>query len=66
MCNEVNETILQYVGITEREVIVRYAVESDSYGTVFIPGFMKIGSGIKVILMLLPQQFEKPQCPYYQ
>lgn len=37
------------------EVFVRYAVECVSYNMDFIPNFMKMGSGIEVILGLLPQ-----------
>lgn len=39
-----------------------YAVESVSYSIVFIPNFMKMGSGIQVILGLLPQEFKRLQC----
>jgi hypothetical protein len=35
-----------------------------SDGMIHIPRFMKIGSGIQVILRLLPQQFERLQCWY--
>jgi hypothetical protein len=42
-----------------------YTVEMASDGMIYIPSFMKIGSGIQVILMLLPQQHERLQCWYY-
>jgi hypothetical protein len=32
---------------------------------IYIPYFMKIGSGVQVILRLLLQEFERPQCWYY-
>jgi hypothetical protein len=44
---------------------VKYAVENALHGTVFILGLMMTGSGIKVTLRLLPQQFERLQCWYY-
>jgi hypothetical protein len=36
---------------------VRYDVESFSYGMVFMPSFIEIGSGIQVILRLLSKKF---------
>jgi hypothetical protein len=48
-----------------REVFMRYVVESTSYDMVFIPWFVTIGPGIRVILRLLPQLFERLQCWYY-
>jgi hypothetical protein len=47
-------------------VFVRKAVETASYGMIFIPSIMTIGSGIQVVLRLLPQQFEGIQCCYYR
>jgi hypothetical protein len=44
---------------------MNYTVEMASDGVMYIPSFIKIGSGIKVILRLLPQQFERLQCWYY-
>jgi hypothetical protein len=43
----------------------KYAVEMVSGVMMYIPSFMTIGSGIRVILRLLPQQFESMQCWYY-
>jgi hypothetical protein len=37
-------------------VIKRYTIEMASDGMTYIPSFMKTGSGILVILWLLPQQ----------
>jgi hypothetical protein len=45
--------------------IYEVAVEMASGGIMYIPSFMKIGLGVQVILKLLPQQFERPQCWYY-
>jgi hypothetical protein len=41
---------------------MKYAVEMASDGMIYIPSLMTIGSGIRVILRVLPQQFERPQC----
>jgi hypothetical protein len=38
---------------------MKYAFEMASGGIIYIPDFMMIGSGIHVILSLLPQQFER-------
>jgi hypothetical protein len=38
---------------------MRYTVERVSDGMIHIPIFMKIDSGIQVILKLLPWQFER-------
>jgi hypothetical protein len=38
---------------------MKLAVELASGGLMYMPGFMMIGSGIQVILWLLPQQFER-------
>jgi hypothetical protein len=35
---------------------MKYAVEMGSGGMIYIPSFMTIGSGIQVILRLLPRQ----------
>jgi hypothetical protein len=40
-------------------VIYKYTVDMVSDGMIYIPAFMKIGSGIQVILRLLPRQFER-------
>jgi hypothetical protein len=44
---------------------MKYIVEMASDGMIYIPSFMKIGSGIQVILRLLPQQSKRQQCWYY-
>jgi hypothetical protein len=44
---------------------MKYTVEMASGGMIYIPSFMKIGSGIQLILKVLPQQFERLQCWYY-
>jgi hypothetical protein len=44
---------------------MKYAVEKATDGTIYVPGFMKTGSGIQVILRLLLRQSERPQCWYY-
>jgi hypothetical protein len=36
-----------------------YAVEITSDGMTYIPSLITIGSGIRVILSVLPQQFER-------
>jgi hypothetical protein len=36
-----------------------YAIEVDLGDMIDLPSFMKIGSGIRVILWALPQQFER-------
>jgi hypothetical protein len=38
---------------------VSYRVESASYGMMYIPSFVKIGSAIQVILSLLPHNFSE-------
>jgi hypothetical protein len=51
------------VGTTaERDL---YAIQMVSGGMVYIPSFITIGSGIQVILRLLPQPFEGLECWYY-
>jgi hypothetical protein len=44
---------------------MKYTVEMASGGMIYIPSLMTIGSGIRVILRILPQQFERLQCWYY-
>jgi hypothetical protein len=44
---------------------MKYIVEMASDGTMYILSFVKIGSGIQVILMLLPRQSDRLQCWYY-
>jgi hypothetical protein len=44
---------------------IKYAVEMASDGKIYAPSFMTIGSGICVILRVLPQQAERLQCWYY-
>jgi hypothetical protein len=41
---------------------MKYSVEKASDGMMYVLSYMKIGSGIQVILRLLPQQSEKLQC----
>jgi hypothetical protein len=36
-----------------------YSTEMASDGMIYIPSFMMIGSGIQVMLRLLPEQFER-------
>jgi hypothetical protein len=38
---------------------MKYTIEMASDGMIYIPSFMKIGSGIQVILRLLPRQSER-------
>jgi hypothetical protein len=44
---------------------MKYAAEMVIYVMMHIPSFMKIGAGVKAILRLWPQQFEKLQYWYY-
>jgi hypothetical protein len=44
---------------------MKYTVQMASNNKIYILSFMRIGSGIRVILRLLPQQFEMLQCWYY-
>jgi hypothetical protein len=41
------------------EVFIRYTVQMASEGIIYVQSFMKIGSGIQVMLKLLPRQFER-------
>jgi hypothetical protein len=41
-----------------------YAAEMASGGTIYIPSYMKIGSGIQAMLKLLPQQLGRMQWWY--
>jgi hypothetical protein len=36
-----------------------YTIEMASVGMIYVPSFMTIGSGMRVILRVLPQQFER-------
>jgi hypothetical protein len=45
---------------------MKYTIEMTSDGMIYIPSFVTIGSGIQVILRLLPEQFERLQCWYYR
>jgi hypothetical protein len=38
---------------------MRYIVDMDSDGMMYIPSFLKFDSGIQVIVGLLPRQFER-------
>jgi hypothetical protein len=44
---------------------MKYEVKVASDAMTHIASFMNIGSGIKIILKLLPRQFERFQCCYY-
>jgi hypothetical protein len=44
---------------------MRYTVEMASDGMIYVPSFMKICSGIEVIIWLLPRHSERLQCWYY-
>jgi hypothetical protein len=46
-------------GISTGGGIYEVCLEIASYGMIYLPSFMEIGSGIRV---LLPQQFERLQC----
>jgi hypothetical protein len=61
MQHEVSKAVLQYYegDICENPYL------SASYGMVFVPIFMTMGSGIQLILRLLPRQFEIFQYWYY-
>jgi hypothetical protein len=41
---------------------MKYTVKMASDGTIHVPSFMKIGSGIQVILRSVPRQSEMLQC----
>jgi hypothetical protein len=41
---------------------MKYSVEMASDGMIYVPSLMKIRSGIRVILRLLPRQSERLQC----
>jgi hypothetical protein len=45
---------------------MKCAIEIASDGMMYIPSFMKIGSGIQAILRLLPRQSERLQYWKYQ
>jgi hypothetical protein len=45
---------------------MKYTVEMSSGGMTYMPSFMTIGSGVQVILRVLPQQLEMLQCSYYR
>jgi hypothetical protein len=44
---------------------MRHTTKMTSGGMTYTPSFMKIASGIQVILMLSPQQFQRLQYWYY-
>jgi hypothetical protein len=44
---------------------MKYIVEMYSGDMIYVPSLMTIGSGIRVILRELPEQFERLQCWYY-
>jgi hypothetical protein len=68
MRNEVNKTTqfwrLQCCYYWQ-DWVIRYTVEMASDDMTYILSFMKIVSGIQVILRLLPWQFERLWCWYY-
>jgi hypothetical protein len=43
-----------------------YALEMTSGGMTYKQSFMTIGSGIQLIVRLLPENFERPLCWYYR
>jgi hypothetical protein len=43
----------------------KYGGDVASGGMIYIPSFIKIGSGIRAMLRFLPQQFEELQSWYY-
>jgi hypothetical protein len=43
---------------------MKYTVEMASNGTIYIPSFIKSGSGVRVRLRLLPRQSEMLHCWY--
>jgi hypothetical protein len=67
MRNEVNKTIVWEASVLVLliGVIFRYTVDMVLDGVIYIPTFRKIGSGIQVILRLLPRQLERLYCWYY-
>jgi hypothetical protein len=44
---------------------MKYTVDMASDGMICIPSFIRIGSGIQIIIRLLPRQSERQQCWYY-
>jgi hypothetical protein len=46
--------------------ICEVAVEMASDDVIYVPSIMTIGSGIRVILRMLSQQFERILCWHYQ
>jgi hypothetical protein len=44
---------------------MKYTVEMSLHGMIYIPSFMKVGTGIQRILRLLLRQSERLQYRYY-
>jgi hypothetical protein len=44
---------------------MKYSVQMAADGMIYIQSFIINGLGMKVILRLLSQQLERPQCWYY-
>jgi hypothetical protein len=69
MRNKVNKIIqfgsLEYL-CYRWEWFMKFAIETDSVGTIYVPSFMKIISGIQVRSRLLPRQFERLRCLQYK
>jgi hypothetical protein len=45
--------------------VYRVSIQMASGGMTYIQRLIMIGSGIQIMLRLIPQQFEKLQCLYY-
>jgi hypothetical protein len=45
---------------------MKYTVEMASDGMIYVSSFMKTGSGIQVMLRLLPRQSGRLQCWHYE
>jgi hypothetical protein len=44
---------------------MKYIVENNASGMIYVPSFMKIISGIQIILLLLSQQIQRFYRLYY-
>jgi hypothetical protein len=63
MCNEVNKTIQSgrlQCWYYWWEWFSKYTIQMASDGMIYVPSFMRTGSGILVLLRLLPQQSDRP------
>jgi hypothetical protein len=65
MCNEVKKTVLQYKLVLPKGAIYDVLLKVPHVAWFLPSSFLMIGSGIQVILRLLPQQFQRLQCWYY-